>query len=55
MVTASGRPGPSRARRRSSATRGRLLDAAARLIAEVGWGRVTTRAVAERAGLPMAR
>src|SRR5690606_20241586 len=34
------------------ATRRRLLDAAAVLIAEVGWGRVTTRAVAERAGLP---
>lgn len=34
------------------ATRRRLLTAAAQLIAEVGWGRVTTRAVAERAGLP---
>ena len=34
------------------ATKRRLLDAAAALIAEVGWGRVTTRAVAERAGLP---
>ncbi|MCW4457973.1 TetR/AcrR family transcriptional regulator [Microbacterium sp. MPKO10] len=33
-------------------TRGRLLAAAADLIAEMGWGRVTTRAVAERAGLP---
>jgi AcrR family transcriptional regulator len=33
-------------------TRRRLLDAAAGLIAERGWGRVTTRAVAERAGLP---
>lgn len=29
-----------------------MLDAAAALIAEVGWGRVTIRAVAERAGLP---
>ena len=28
------------------------MDAAAELIAEVGWGRVTTRAVAERADLP---
>jgi AcrR family transcriptional regulator len=28
------------------------MAAAAELIAEVGWGRVTTRAVAERAGLP---
>jgi AcrR family transcriptional regulator len=34
------------------ATRQRLLRAAAELIAELGWGRVTTRAVAERAGLP---
>ncbi|ATG51374.1 TetR family transcriptional regulator [Brachybacterium vulturis] len=35
-----------------SSTRRRLLVAAAGLIAESGWGRVTTRAVAERAGLP---
>lgn len=28
------------------------MNAAAQLIAEVGWGRVTTRAVAERAGTP---
>ena len=41
--------------RRSSAptaTRERLLAAAAELIAELGWGRVTTRAVAARAELP---
>jgi len=36
----------------SAATRDRLLRAAAELIAEVGWARVTTRAVAGRAGLP---
>ncbi|MGH3500414.1 MAG: TetR/AcrR family transcriptional regulator [Nocardioidaceae bacterium] len=30
-----------------------MLTAATALIAEVGWGRVTTRAVAERAGLPL--
>ncbi len=36
----------------SAPTRDRLLAAAAELIAEVGWGRVTTRAVASRAGLP---
>lgn len=36
----------------SAGTRARLLAAAAELIAELGWGRVTTRAVAERAGLP---
>jgi AcrR family transcriptional regulator len=28
------------------------MNAAAELIAELGWGRVTTRAVADRAGLP---
>ncbi len=36
----------------SQQTRERLLRAAAELIAEVGWGGVRTRAVAERAGLP---
>jgi AcrR family transcriptional regulator len=36
----------------SDETRLRLLRAAAELIAELGWGRVTTRAVAERARLP---
>lgn len=36
----------------SAPTRQRLLNAAAELIAEVGWGRVSTRAVASRAGLP---
>ena len=36
----------------SRETRERLMAAAAELISEVGWGRVTTRAVAERAGLP---
>lgn len=36
----------------SAATRKRLLVAAAELIAESGWGGVTTRAVAARAGLP---
>ncbi|GAA2145539.1 TetR family transcriptional regulator [Nocardioides koreensis] len=36
----------------SRPTREKLTAAAAELIAEVGWGRVTTRAVAERAGLP---
>lgn len=36
---------------RGRVTRERLLDAAAALIAEVGWGSVTTRLVAERAGV----
>jgi AcrR family transcriptional regulator len=38
--------------RSPKATRERLLRAGAELIAELGWGRVTTRAVAERAGVP---
>lgn len=42
-----------RLRPQSGETRQRLLEAAAALIAEVGWGRVTTRAVAERAELPL--
>ncbi|PRW65361.1 TetR/AcrR family transcriptional regulator [Actinopolyspora mortivallis] len=42
----------SRERPRSDETRKRLLAAAAELIAECGWGGVTTRAAAERAGLP---
>lgn len=36
----------------AASTRTRLLDSAAELIAEQGWARVTTRAVAERAELP---
>jgi AcrR family transcriptional regulator len=36
----------------SAPTRAKLMSAAAELIAELGWGRVTTRAVADRAGLP---
>lgn len=36
----------------SAPTREKLMTAAAELIAELGWGRVTTRSVAERAGLP---
>ncbi|GAA2757733.1 TetR family transcriptional regulator [Actinopolymorpha rutila] len=36
---------------RGQATRARLLDAAAQLVGEVGWGAVSTRLVAERAGV----
>ncbi|MFC7618017.1 TetR/AcrR family transcriptional regulator [Actinokineospora soli] len=36
---------------RGAATRDRLLSAALALIPEVGWSAVTTRAVAERAGV----
>jgi AcrR family transcriptional regulator len=50
----SNRPSGSGAARgaASTVTRERLMKAAAELIAELGWGRVTTRAVAQRAGLP---
>jgi AcrR family transcriptional regulator len=36
---------------RGQATRARLLDAAAQLVPEVGWGAVSTRLVADRAGV----
>jgi len=42
------------ARSRPGGTRERLLTAAIELIAEAGWGGVTTRAVAERAGVNQA-
>jgi AcrR family transcriptional regulator len=45
-------PPPSRRGPGSEQTRVRLLRATAELIAELGWGAVRTRAVAERAGLP---
>jgi AcrR family transcriptional regulator len=50
----SGRPDylPKARSAAAAPTRERLMAAAAELIAERGWGRVTTRAVAERAGLP---
>src|SRR5438045_2119903 len=44
--------GQARRTMASEPTREKLMAAAAELIAELGWGRVTTRAVAERAGLP---
>lgn len=52
MDSSNGQHGPGAIRPRSRETRQRLLAAAAELIAAHGWGRVTTRAVAERAGLP---
>jgi AcrR family transcriptional regulator len=51
MDKTDGQVRPSSPRERG-ATRRRLLDAAAELIAELGWGGVTTRAVAARANLP---
>jgi AcrR family transcriptional regulator len=41
-----------RAVERGAETRQRLLRAAAALIVELGWGEVSTRAVAQRAGVP---
>jgi AcrR family transcriptional regulator len=52
MDKADGQDAVSRQGRGSQQTRVRLLRAAAELIAEMGWGAVRTRAVAERAGLP---
>jgi AcrR family transcriptional regulator len=43
---------PQTAVSRGQETRGRLLQAAAELIVDVGWGQVSTRAVASRAGVP---
>ncbi|AYY13146.1 TetR/AcrR family transcriptional regulator [Actinobacteria bacterium YIM 96077] len=37
---------------RGETTRAAILEAAADLIAEMGWGGVSTRAIAERAGVP---
>lgn len=44
-------PSPSPSAARGQATRQRLLDAAVALVPELGWGGVTTRLVAERAGV----
>jgi AcrR family transcriptional regulator len=52
MDSPDGQHADTAGRPASSETRRRLLRSAAELIAEVGWGRVTTRAVAARAGLP---
>ena len=42
---------PSKSTGRGTATRSRIMAAAVELVAERGWGAVTTRAVAERAGV----
>lgn len=52
MDSPNGQEPPKARRPRADETRLLLLRAAAELIGEVGWGRVTTRAVAERAGVP---
>ena len=52
MISCSARAGDRHsAAEQGQLTRARLMDAAAELIAERGWGAVTTRIVAERAGL----
>lgn len=43
---------PQTAAGRGQETRDRLLRAATELIVEVGWGQVSTRTVAQRAGVP---
>ena len=45
------RPAPRGTVDRGRATRERLLGAAVELVGEVGWGEVTTRLVADRAGV----
>jgi len=45
------RPAPQGTVDRGRATRERLLGAAVELVGEVGWGQVTTRLVADRAGV----
>lgn len=52
MDSSIGQSTDSGGRPRSAETRHRLLRAATELIAELGWGRVTTRAIAHKAGLP---
>lgn len=42
----------NKVREHSTQTRDKLIVAARALMGERGWGRVTTRAVADRAGLP---
>ncbi len=52
MASTVGQSTWTEGRPRSAGTRQRLLAAAVDLIASEGWGRVTTRRVADRAGLP---
>lgn len=52
MDKSSGQGGRPTSAEQGAATRRAILDAAIALIAEVGWGQVTTRAIADRAGVP---
>lgn len=52
MTKSVGQGGRPSSAEQGAATRRAILDAAIALIAEVGWGQVTTRAIAERAGVP---
>lgn len=52
MDKASGQAGRPTSAEQGAATRRAIIDAAVALIGELGWGKVTTRAIAARAGVP---
>lgn len=52
MDKSVGQGGRPTSAEQGAATRRAILEAAIALIAEVGWGQVTTRAIADRAGVP---
>ncbi|MES9536506.1 TetR family transcriptional regulator [Actinomadura sp. NPDC000600] len=52
MAKANGRGVRPTSAEQGAATRAAILEATAALIAELGWGRVTMRAIAARAGVP---
>ncbi|RFS82215.1 TetR/AcrR family transcriptional regulator [Actinomadura spongiicola] len=52
MDSAVGQGGRPSSAAQGAATRAAILEAAAALIADLGWGQVTTRAIAARAGVP---
>ncbi|GAA2631391.1 TetR/AcrR family transcriptional regulator [Actinomadura fulvescens] len=52
MDKASGQGERPSSAEQGAATRTAIMDATAALIAELGWGQVTTRAIATRAGVP---
>lgn len=52
MDKASGQSDRPTSAEQGAATRRAIIDAAVALIGELGWGKVTTRAIAARAGVP---
>ncbi|WP_168221117.1 TetR/AcrR family transcriptional regulator [Actinomadura sp. WMMA1423] len=52
MAKANGQGGRPTSAEQGAATRAAILEAAGALIAELGWGRVTMRAIAAKAGVP---